>query len=179
MICLNISAQPTTFSWALRHGYSSPSYSYISPAKNQVIQGPCYAFACVAAVEAMAHIYYNKLNAEYGLNLSERLLYNNSGVGVGCTASSVTNNLNYFRDYGVIDEASFQYPGSCSSEQPGSFDFRVTIPRYLDFTGQEIGNDNINLKKTILDYGPLVVCLDGKDQVLLNIVANLMGFHTN
>ncbi|MFZ0280616.1 MAG: C1 family peptidase [Bacteroidales bacterium] len=163
LICLNLFAQPTTFSWALRHGYSGNPFSYISPAKDQVIQGPCHAFASVAAVEAMAQIYYNKLDAEYGINLSERLLYNSSGVGVSCTASSVTNNLNYFIDYGVIDEASFQFPGSCSSAEPGSFDFRVTIPRYLHFTGQEIGNDNINLKKAILDYGPLIVCLDGTD----------------
>lgn len=161
-IFINLSSQPTTFSWAYRHGASGTSYSYISPAKDQVIQGPCHAFASVAAVEAMAQIFYNKLNAEYGLNLSERLLYNTSGTGVDCTASSVTNNLNYFRDYGVIDDASFQYPGTCSGEEPGSFDFRVTIPRYLSYSEQVLGN-NLDLKKAILDYGPMVVCLDGMD----------------
>jgi|WetSurMetagenome_2_1015567.scaffolds.fasta_scaffold10608_3 hypothetical protein len=161
-ICLNLTAQPTTFSWALRHGRGAPSYSYISPAKDQVIQGPCHAFACVAAVEAMAQIYFNRIDAEYGVNLSERVLYNNSSVGVYCEASDVTNSLNYFRDNGVMDDASFQFPGYCSSEEPGSYNYSITIPRYLHYTDQNI-NNNVDLKKAILDYGPLVVCLDGMD----------------
>jgi hypothetical protein len=162
LICLSLFAQPSTFSWALRHGRGTPNYSYISPAKDQGEQGSCHAFASVAAVETMAQIYFNKLDANPGLNLSERLLYNNSGTGIMCEASSVINALNYFVSNGVIDDASFQYPGTCSSEEPGSYNFSVTIPRYLHYTDQDIGN-NVDLKKAILDYGPLVVCLDGKD----------------
>ncbi len=161
LICLSLFAQPSTFSWALRHGRGSSNYSYISPAKDQGVPGPCHVFAGVAAVEAMAQIYFNKIDADPGLNLSERLLYNDSGTGILCEASTVTTVLNYFVNTGVIDDASFQYPGYCSSEEPGSYNFSVTIPRFLHYTNQDIGND-IVLKKAILDYGPLVVCLTGK-----------------
>lgn len=159
----SLNAQPPSFSWAYRHGHSGTNYSYISPAKNQGESGPCHVFASVAAVEAMAQIYYNKINANPGLNLSERLLYNDSGEGLLCEASDITNALTYFVNTGVIDEASFEFPGSspwCRSESPpttGNYNFRVTIPR---FTPMTIGNDN-DLKKAILDYGPLVVKLDG------------------
>lgn len=72
LICFSLSAQPTSFSWATRHGNS-----YISSAKNQKVQGPCSIFAAIAGVEAMAQIYFNKGGPT--LDLSERYLYNAGG----------------------------------------------------------------------------------------------------
>jgi hypothetical protein len=162
LICCSLSAQPTTFSWAFRHGSTGTSYSYISPAKDQVIPGPCHVFASVAAVEAMAHIYFNKLTANPGVDLSEGIMYNNSGYGMECDASDVSNALVYIRDEGVIDEDGFAYRSQCSYDvpDPDSMNYRITIPRFLSYTEQEI-TDTLAVKKAILDYGPLVVRLSG------------------
>jgi len=159
LACLSLSAQPTTFTWAYRHGILN---SYISAAKDQKVQGPCHEFATVAAVEAMAHIYFNQIdNANPGLNLSERYLYNDSGEGMACNASDVVNALNYFQDYGVIDDASFPFPTDipyCSDEEMSSYSFKVTIPHWTQLTS--ISN-NTQLKQAIMDNGPLIVRMGG------------------
>jgi len=162
LISLGLFAQPTTFSWAFRHGHTGTDYSYISPAKDQVIPGPCYVFAGVAAVEAMAHIYYNKLSANPGVDLSESFLYNNSGDGMICDGLDVYDVLTYIRDEGVIDENGYGYRGECSEDEvdPDSMNYCITIPRFLSYTYKEIP-DNTEVKKAILDYGPLVVTLAG------------------
>jgi hypothetical protein len=157
ILCCHLSAQPTSFSWASRHGNS-----YISAAKNQKVQGPCSIFAAVAGVEAMAQIYFNKLGAS--LDLSERYLYNAGGEcpGFGCESpASILETLGLFSTSGVIDESCFPFPSSepyCSDECDNicsSPSNEVTIP----YHERVYPSNATDLKTYIMNYGPLVVNL--------------------
>lgn len=150
-----ISAQPSSFSWANRHGFS-----YISEAKNQREQGPCSIFASVAGVEAMAQIYFN--NGGSLLDLSERLLYNVGGEcpGFGCeSAASISESLGFIRSSGIVDESCFLYPttapyclGDCNEIclSPAN---KVTIPYFERI----YPSNETELKSFIMNYGPIVI----------------------
>lgn len=65
LFCIPLYSQPAAFRWDFRHYHEGKKivFNYISEAKNQKEQGPCGAFAAVAAVEAIAQIYFNKTGA--------------------------------------------------------------------------------------------------------------------
>ncbi|MBW6533659.1 MAG: hypothetical protein K0B11_01490 [Mariniphaga sp.] len=50
---------PDYFSWKDRFGNEAEYDNYISPAKDQLVQGPCAAFAATALLEAAIQIYFN------------------------------------------------------------------------------------------------------------------------
>lgn len=161
LLSLNLYSQPADFSWDSRH-YNS--FNYITPVKDQKEQGPCHVFASVAAVEAMAHIFYNKSEfATANLDLSERQLYTIGGCGMECTASDVKHALVYIRDNGIIDNDSYPFKTQepyCASDCFESYRFTVTIPG-LD--SLETISCETDLKKAIMDYGPIIVRLPGED----------------
>lgn len=153
--CFFLSAQPSSFNWATRHGYG-----YISDAKNQREQGPCSIFASVAAVEAMSQIYFNKHSTF--LDLSERYLYNAGGEcpGIACqSAASISESLGSISTSGIVDEQCFPYLTSypyCSDDcdeicsTPSN---RVTIPHF-----ERIYPSSENdLRNMIMNYGPIAV----------------------
>lgn len=164
-LCFNTSnAQPTIFSWNDRHS----SYDYISYAKDQKEQGPCGIFATVAAVEAMVQIYFNTTGTE--LNLSEANLYSACGLDQGHLVAPAA--LGFFKEHGVIDEITLPFPtepvnegdweyylpqGECEFE---TYQKQAKIPAYSSLS---IGNDT-NLKKAIMDFGPIIVMGTDADQ---------------
>ena len=112
--CISLFSQPVTFSWDQRHTKQGVSCNYISFAKNQKEQGPCGAFAAVAAVEAIAQIYFNKPGTT-AIDLSESNIYSaiDSSMnckGVGCGAVGIASSLFYIKSTGIVDETCFQYP---------------------------------------------------------------------
>ncbi|HOM41526.1 MAG TPA: C1 family peptidase [Bacteroidales bacterium] len=169
-------AQPADFRWDKRHQdrYKPDSLTnYISDAKNQKEQGPCGAFAAVAAVEAIAQIYFNKTGPM--LDLSESNIY--SGIdtsmnckGVGCGAVGVISSLFFIKNNGIVDENCFRYPDQPLPPHKGDStyrycyedcqimcdnpDYRVFIPYYDDTANI---NNNTELKQAIMDYGPIIV----------------------
>jgi hypothetical protein len=158
-LCSSLFAQPANFSWRDRHGKTG-IYSYISNAEDQKIQGPCMIFASVAAVEAMTHIYYNMMDAST-FNLSEANLYNND-CGLGCEGAylGVDASLEFIRDSGIVDETIFPFPstspycaGSCENKYDNA-NYIVSIPYFTELTGI---NNNTDLKKAIMDYGPIIM----------------------
>jgi len=155
LFCFFLSAQPSYFNWASRHGYS-----YISDTVSQREQGPCSIFASVAAVEAMSQIYFNK-HITF-LDLSERYLYNAGGEcpGIACqSAASISESLGLISTSGIVDESCFPYLTTapyCSDDcddlclNPAN---RVTIP-YFERIYPSSDND---LKNAIMNYGPIVL----------------------
>jgi hypothetical protein len=166
LICYNLYlfAQPSFFSWKKPGTGPNKGNNYISPAKNQGEQGPCFIFASVATVEAMCHIYYNKpYTSSNGIDLAEAEIYSWCS-GYGCT-SGVANNVatfNYIADNGIINEDCFTYPDNspfCRSDCENicsNPDYEVSIPGY-----QELNlSSNQELKRAIIDYGPITATLD-------------------
>jgi len=152
-----LSAQPAAFIWASRHGYTG---SYISPAKDQKEQKPCGIFSAVAAVEAIAQIYFNKYDPN--LDLSESNLYNQD-CGLGCMEGlGAYAALEVFMDpeQGIVDDITLPYPSYpadyCRDECGNiytTFRSLVTIPLYDDISL----NDSSDLQKAIMDYGPIIM----------------------
>jgi len=168
-----LSAQPVNFSWNKRHqNPKKPGVfiNYISDAKNQKEQGPCGAFASVAAVEAITQIYFNKTSPV--LDLSESNIYSeswNGGChGVGCGSVGVDSPLNLIKSSGIVDENCFPYPTSPLPDSSycykdcqnfcGNPAYHVYIPHWDSIT--TITN-NTELKQVIMDYGPIIVMLTG------------------
>lgn len=153
-LCSSLFAQPTSFSWRDRHGYD-----YITDEQDQKIQGPCMVFASVAAVEAMTLIYYNRPWAI--IDLSESNIYN-SDCGAGCDAD-VYASLLLIRDNGIVDESTFSFPVTspyCVSDCGNIYTqnvYLVNIPHFTELTGI---NNNTDLKKAIMDYGPVIMNSD-------------------
>jgi len=171
-LCLYLSAQPAAFTWASRHD-NTFKYIDVTKAKDQREQGPCHIFASVAAVEAMAHIYYNySANAGQDLDLSESNLYNEDDCGLGCSegeggAIDVVNSLNEIKYVGIVDEESFQYPiypnDPCRDDCENISDpyTLVKIPAYETITSSI--RNNTDLKEAIMDYGPIIATITGED----------------
>lgn len=148
-ICGIIYSQPDEFSWDYRHKING---SYISPAKNQHIPGPCLTFASVAAVEAMAEIYYNKISPV--LNLSESSIFN-IDCGPGCDIP-IDGILDHIISNGVIDDQSMPFPTSdpyCLTSCPTQYNMLVRIPKYTEV----IISSNDELKRAIMDHGPIIM----------------------
>jgi len=171
-------AQPATFRWDKRHQdplKQEVFINYISDAKNQKEQGPCGAFASVAAVEAIAQIYFNKTSPM--LDLSESNIYSENDTvnhcsGVGCGAVGVTSSLFFIKSTGIVDENCFKYPDEplpphlgdstyryCYQDCRGIMcdypSYRVFIPHYNEINISN--NNNTELQKAIMDYGPIII----------------------
>jgi len=172
-----LSAQPDKFTWNLRHYKNKDTlYNYISDAKNQKEQGPCGAFAAVAAVEAIAQIYFNKPGTT-AIDLSESNIYSNNDTcgcpGVGCGSVGVITPLNLIKSSGIVDENCFEYPEEplpvqdnrycyrdCDCVMCDNPAYRVFIPHWDTIPNAQIA-DNTQLKKAIMDFGPIIVRLEG------------------
>jgi len=163
LVLLRVSySQPTVFSWNYRHGFD-----YISAAKDQKEQGPCGIFATVAAVEAMVQIYFNTTGSE--LDLSESLLYSVCGLDQQYLVAPAA--LGFFIDNGVVDDDALEFPDDPFHNPPfayyrqecdyESYQKKAKIPAYGSTLS--IGN-NLDLKKAIMDYGPIIIMGTGADQ---------------
>lgn len=162
-------SQPSAFSWNSRHR----DIDYVSEAKDQKEQGPCGIFATVAAVEAMIEIYFNhEVSTE---NLSESNLYSECGISDWTPGTA----LPFFKSTGAVDEFHWPYPTgpyyispykyymtnpTCNTYQ--SYDHKAKIPGW----GESIWSmnpsidSNEDLKKAIMDYGPIILTGTGPDQ---------------
>ncbi len=164
----NLFAQPITFSWNARHG----TIDYISPAEDQKEQGPCGIFTTVAAVEAMVQIYFNTTGSE--LNLSESNLYSNCGI----VDFPVGSALSFIKNIGVVDDYSWRFPTSPVNDPPNqyfrtqceqftSYNTKVKIPEWGRSNAPDptlFISDNQDLKKAIMDHGPIIMMSNGLDQ---------------
>lgn len=157
------------YSWNDRHGFD-----YISDAKDQKEQGPCGIFATVAAVEAMVQIYFNTTGSD--LDLSESNLYSECGLHNFPAPQA----LSFFKTNGVIDNSSWQFPTSIVNGIPyqyylpsparnaySTYSLKAKIPQWgysFEADSTLIISTNENLKKAIMDYGPIIVMGSGANQ---------------
>ena len=163
-------AQPDKFKWNYRHCYVNEKenivivFNYISDAKNQKEHGPCGAFAAIAAVEAIAQIYFNKTS--HMLDLSESWLYHQSDTecpAVGCSGVNPNSSLEFIKNNGAINDSCFPFPKKRQCDSTFCYcncdsicdnpDYKVFIPY---FSSIQL-NNYTELKKSVIDNGPVIV----------------------
>lgn len=145
----NVSPYINHFDWRTRHGKN-----WLTPAKDQGKSGYCVAFAVTSATEAMVNLYYNKM---INLDLSEQ----NIGACVGTNphtykhGMSYLSGLNYIKNYGVFDEASYPFvddsTAQCRSDE-------ITPQQHVKIAGYSLIGTSADdgIKQALIQKGPLV-----------------------
>lgn len=160
-ILVPVQAQVDEFSWAKRHG----NRNYTSPAKDQIIPGPCTIYASVGLVEAMYKIYFNVFNvSSHIVDLSEEQVYSTCALA-NTTDPSFENALEFAKNTGIVDNTCVQtnpptaFPGfssniiNCDCPCNDNFKEKVKIPKYSRLTFSSMAN----MKQAIINNGPIAV----------------------
>lgn len=142
-----------TFDWRNQHGKN-----WISPNKHQGNSGFCHFFTCVACIEAVANLYYNRI---LNLDLSEQELACCCGIvnpyyGVSYIPSSLIRPLDYAMTHGVCDEEV--YPFVDSPTQTTCRSSEINPNELVRIAGYENVNNNYedSLKNALINHGPLI-----------------------
>lgn len=138
------------FDWRNRHGKN-----WMTPIKHQGGSNCCFLFTCVGAVEALTNLYYNQ---KLDLSLSEQELTSCCGLpnpyinGVPSDMRDIP--LNYLVNHGICD--SLSYPFVDSSNQP-CLSSLIIPNEQISISGyHEIVNNEIEIKKALINHGPLI-----------------------
>lgn len=151
------------FDWRNRHGKN-----WITPVKNQAGSSYCTAFATVSVAEAVTQLYYNQL---INIDLSERDICAFSGIDY-YYGGQLSTTMNYWRDYGIIDEASLPFIENydladnisnrpigqeCIQISNYKKDSNIVVPPlYVPYYGRYISNDCTfdDVKRDLIFKGP-------------------------
>lgn len=147
------------FDWRNRHGknWMTSIKNQFEPNNNVSGNGGCWAFGPIAAIEAVANLYYNQL---LNIDLSEQ------EVG-SCTSGSLhngghtTETLTYAQNNGIVNESCFPF----QNDELIPCNNKCTLPDdVVSINGYNVINLNNNiepqLKYNIIHYGPLAVSIN-------------------
>jgi C1A family cysteine protease len=142
---------PPSFDWRNNNGTN-----YLTPVKDQLTCGSCWAFSTVGAVEAA---YKVQVNSTLDLNLSEQDLVSCDNTSFGCDGGYIYGALNYIRDKGVTDEVCFPYRNwggfyvlqNCVAKCSDYQNRFTNILKYQNVHGKDA------MKEALVNYGPLSV----------------------
>ena len=129
-------------------------YDGVTPAKNQLDCGSCWAFAAAGAVEAGIKI-YNGVE----LDISEQQAIDCNDVGSGCDGGQCSVSYGIYRDPGAVSEADYPYTatddGNC---RQGAYE-KVG---YVD-GNTPITNSVAIIKYNVETYGPINASMHAYD----------------
>lgn len=134
--------------WRNRHGQN-----WVTPVTNQGSCGSCWAFAATGATEALVNLFFNR---QIHPDLSEQDVLSCSGAG-SCDGGYPSTALNYITSTGVVDEGTFPYTATdqpCSNKGTNPSEL-IKIGGRIDFGSSLYPRSEDNLKKMIIEYGPL------------------------
>lgn len=140
--------------WRDRHGKN-----WMTPVKDQLNCGSCWAFAAIGALEAYVNLYYNDT---INCNLSEQELISCSTKD-GCSEGNSGNALSYINNYGISNEECFPYTDSviaCSNKCGNPLE-KIFIEQYFSYDSVE---DTI---KTHLFKAPMTMGLRSWNHILV------------
>ncbi|MDY6992010.1 MAG: C1 family peptidase [Pseudomonadota bacterium] len=161
------SALVEQFTWGNRHGDN-----WITPVKNQLSCGACWAFTATAMLETVSNLYFNQ---HLDLDLSEQELVSCSAGG-DCQGGIPGPALDYFADSGIVTEACFSYSATnqaCHQKCLESEDWLQTRGR-VSWGSMDYPKSEDTLKKMLIEYGPL-----SSGIVSLRHGMQLIGFETD
>jgi len=166
----SLTTTPKTWDWS-DATYNGISGNWLTSVKKQGECGSCWAFAAIAAIEAMVNIQRN--NPDMDLDLSEQQLVSCCRIGCnGCHGGNSYTSWEYLMDNGgSILEECFPYQGidfngchswkvdDCSKDpvecdEQCDDDNRFTVP--LERTGYYRDPDFNLIKNTLFNHGPVV-----------------------
>lgn len=142
------SAYVASFDWRNRHGIN-----WMTPIRDQITDGACWAFSAVGVVEALANLYYNN---KIDLDLSEQEVISCTDDSIGTIENGGWSwkALGWIADNGVSDEDAFPYSNtdeSCSNIGT------VTEHVYINDTVcvANYYNNTDTVKKYLIAKGPM------------------------
>lgn len=176
------------FDWRNRHdanvvgtpyfdGDDTNFTGWLTPIKNQLSCGACWAFSTTAAVEAVSNLYYNNTNTNIEPNLSKQQL-------ISCTHNNNCDDggyayiaFEYIRDTGIDNEGCFPYQKRddllCDDIS------HCPIPEYVTEIEDYLNVNDSDLEEiltTLITNGPMQVTMatnEGPHGV------SLIGYHYN
>ncbi len=147
------------FSWDDRFGSEVVYDNYISPAKDQYVQGPCAAFAGIGGLEAVIQIYFNKTINLYEMDLSEQHVYSSCNPDAGSSTLPFLDAIDFIVSEGIVEEDCFPYPtqsGLPDGDYYGNCDSMGNCSEDAYFPGYDvyynITNNNILKRSPRFDF---------------------------
>jgi len=136
---------PESFSWTNYQGSN-----YLTPVKNQLNCGSCWAFATLGSLEGVIRAYYN--NPHLNINLSEQDLVSCSSAG-DCGWGCADKAAKFIKNNGITTEECFPYTASNSpcSRCSDWLQNKWSIAGYNDVPLNEEA-----IKKALITKGPLI-----------------------
>jgi C1A family cysteine protease len=155
------------FNWGAQHGEN-----WVTPVKNQVTCGGCWAFSSIGVLEAVTNLYFNQ---HLDLDLSEQDLISCSQGG-SCGGGLPGPALDYIANENVVDEACFTYSATdepCQNKCTDAQDGIKTQGRLIFGSGAYPKTED-TLKEMLIHYGPMTGGI-----VTLRHGMVLVGFETD
>ncbi len=142
---------PNSFDWR-----NFAEQNWITPVKNQLTCGACWAFSTVALTEAQQEIISK--DSTLNLDLSEQYLVSDCYPDASCIGGIEGPALAYIRDFGIPDEACYPYrnANSTCSERCSDYASRLTFLPHSDWSNSYNGSD---IKYILSNYGPVTIAL--------------------
>jgi C1A family cysteine protease len=140
---------PASFDWR-----SFAEQNWITPVKNQLTCGACWAFSTVALAEAQQEIISK--DPTLNLDLSEQYLVSDCYEYASCAGGIEGPALEYIRDFGIPDEACYPYrnaDSTCSGRCPDYVSRLKKLP-HADWS-TSYGSSEI--KYILSNYGPVTI----------------------
>ena len=145
---------PASFDWN--------DLNMVSPVKNQLNCGSCYAFASVGMFEARARV---QTNNHWQPLFSEQEITSCSDYSQGCRGGFPYLISKYGQDFGIVDESCYEYNATdrvCKALDPIACPrWRISNYGYIgDYYG---GASEYLIRKEVYENGPVAVSLDATD----------------
>ncbi|ACZ63497.1 cathepsin [Pieris rapae granulovirus Wuhan] len=155
---------PESFDWRDKHG--------VTPVKNQLECGSCWAFSAIANIESLYNIKHNK-----ELDLSEQHLINCDSINNGCGGGLMHWALEtILQQGGIVSEKDEPYYGLDAVCKPKQFNVSISgCTRYV------LKNEN-KLRELLIANGPISMAVDIIDVIdykegITDICENMNGLN--
>lgn len=156
---------PENFDWRY--------YNVVTPVKNQLACGSCWAFACTEVAESNYAITNHKL-----LELSPQELVDCVTDNNGCSGGLIDNTLEYIINHGLDKNVDYPYKAKDGICHEKDTKFRPKVCFSVE------PNNEIEIQKALLTQGPLVAAIQADSRIFQFynsgvITSNKCGIETN
>ena len=138
----------SSFDWRNRH-----NINWMTPVRDQISEGACWAFTAIGVVEAVANIYYNE-KIDYNLSEQEVISCTDNTIGTIQNGGKSWKALGWIADNGISDENAFPFS---NTDEPCSNKGTATEHVYINDTVPVVNyfNNTDTVKKYLIEKGPM------------------------
>ena len=138
----------SSFDWRNRHGIN-----WMTPIRNQISDGACWAFTAVGVVEAVANLYYNQ-KIDFDLSEQEVISCTDNSIGTIQNGGFSWKALGWIAENGVSNEEAFPYS---NTDEPCSNKGIATECVFINDTVPVLHyyNNPDTVKKYLIEKGPM------------------------